>query len=108
MLATWLQTTFILAQEAEASGGSALAFLFPLVILGGLFYVLLILPQRRKQKKMESLRADITVGDEVRTIGGILGTVIAEEDDVFTIDIGGQDLRIVKRAVAERVESDDT
>jgi preprotein translocase subunit YajC len=109
LLAISLQTSFILAQEAESSGGgSALAFLFPLVILGGLFYVLLILPQRRKQKKMEALRADIAVGDEVRTIGGILGTVIAEDDEVFTIDIGGQDLRVVKKAVAERVESEDS
>ena len=108
MLTISLPTPFIVAQEAGSSGGSALAYLFPLVILGGLFYVLLILPQRRKQKKMAALRADITVGDEVRTIGGILGTVIAEDDDVFTLDIGGQDLRVVKRAVAERVEGDDS
>ena len=94
--------TLIVAQEA-AEGGSILAFLFPLIILGGLFYVLLILPQRRRQKKMETMRSEITVGDEVRTIGGIIGTVVRDDDDIFTIDIGGQHMRVVKRAVAEKM-----
>lgn len=96
----------IIAQEA-ASGGSPLAFLLPLLILGGLFYVLLILPQRRRAKKLDELRKNIAIGDDVRTIGGILGTVVAEDDDSFTIDIGGQHMRIVKRAVAERITGDD-
>jgi len=80
-----------------------LAFLLPILLLGGLFYALLILPQRRRQKKMEALRSEITVGDEVRTIGGILGRVVSEDEDTFTLDIGGQNLRVVKRAVAERL-----
>lgn len=102
-----LVSNLIIAQEA-AEGGNALGFLLPLVILGGLFYVLLILPQRRRQKKMASMRADIEVGDEVRTIGGIIGTVVDEDDDVFTIDIGGQRMRVVKRAVAGKTEDDDS
>lgn len=97
----------IIAQEAS-EGGNALGFILPLVILGGLFYVLLILPQRRRQKKMEAQRADIEVGDEVRTIGGIIGTVVDEQDDIFTIDIGGQRMRIIKRAVAGKTEDPDS
>lgn len=100
-------SNLIIAQEA-AEGGNALGFLLPLVILGGLFYVLLILPQRRRQKKMETMRADIEVGDEVRTIGGIIGTVVDEDDDIFTIDIGGQRMRVVKRAVAGKTQEDDS
>ena len=96
-----------LMAQAEVSGSSLLTFLFPILILGGLFYVLLILPQRRRQKKMEQLRSEITVGDEVRTIGGILGRVVAEDDDVFTIDLGGSTMRVVKRAVAEKVTEDE-
>jgi len=97
----------IIAQEA-AEGGNALGFILPLVILGGLFYVLLILPQRRRQKKMEAQRADIEVGDEVRTIGGIIGTVVDEQDDIFTIDIGGQRMRVIKRAIAGKTEEQDS
>jgi preprotein translocase subunit YajC len=102
-----IATTVIVAQETS-SGGNALSLLLPLVVLGGLFYVLFILPQRRRQKQMEEVRSSISVGDDVRTIGGILGTVVDEDDDTFTIDIGGQTMRVVKRAVAERIGSDDT
>lgn len=104
MLTTALQT--IVAQES--SGGGAISFLFPLLILGGLFYVLLILPQRRRQKKMEQMRSDISVGDEVRTIGGIIGTIVDEDEDIYTIDIGGTRMRVVKRAVAERITDDES
>lgn len=101
-----MHSGFLFAQES-ASGGNALAFLLPLLILGGLFYVLLILPQRRRHKKMDQMRSSITVGDEVRTIGGIIAVVVAENDDEFTIDIGGQNVRIVKRAIAEKLGGDE-
>ena len=96
-----------LLAQAETSGSSILAFVLPIIILGGLFYVLLILPQRRRQKKMEQLRSDIGVGDDVRTIGGILGRVVAEDDEAFTIDLGSSRMRIIKRAVAEKIKEDD-
>lgn len=99
-------TGVLFAQESTGDS-SALAFLFPLLIMGGLFYVLLILPQRRRQKKMDHMRSAISVGDEVRTIGGIIGTVVSETDDEFSIDIGGQTMRIVKKAIAEKLGSDD-
>ncbi len=104
-----LHTGMILAQELQEGegGGNALGFLFPLLIMGGLFYVLLILPQRRRHKKMETMRSDISVGDEVRTIGGIIATVVAEKDDEFTLDIGGQKMRVIKRAVAEKLGDDE-
>ena len=97
----------IVAQEST-DGGNALGFLLPLVILGGLFYVLLILPQRRRQKKMEQMRAGIGIGDEVRTIGGIIGTVVDEDDEVVTIDIGGQRMRVIKRAIAGKTGGDES
>lgn len=100
-----LADQLIVAQEG-ADGGSAIAFLLPLLILGGLFYVLLILPQRRRAKKMDQMRAEIGIGDDVRTIGGIIGTVVDDDDDTFTIDIGGQTMRVVKRAIAERMGDD--
>lgn len=90
------------AQES-AAGGSAAGFLLPLVIMGGLFYVLLILPQRRRQQKMKVMRSSISIGDEVLTSGGIIGTVVGERENEFTIDIGGQNVRVVKRAVLEKL-----
>jgi preprotein translocase subunit YajC len=95
--------TPVLAQEADAPG-SALSFLFPIIILGGLFYVFILMPQRRRRKNAKELQASIAVGDEIRTIGGIIGTIVAEDDSTFTIQIEGSRMRITKRAVAERVD----
>jgi preprotein translocase subunit YajC len=99
----------ILAQESDGGTQSnPLAFLLPLAILGGLFYVILILPQRRRMKQAQQMRDSIGVGDEVRTVGGIYGTVREEIGETFLLDLGaGTTIRIAKRAVAERMEVDE-
>ena len=109
MLELAIQGGLILAQESDGTSQSnPLAFLLPLVILGGLFYVILILPQRRRMKQAQQMRDSIGVGDEVRTVGGIYGTVREEIGETFLLDLGaGTTIRIAKRAVAERMEADE-
>jgi len=98
-------STVVVAQSE--SSGSALGFLLPIAVLGGLFYLLLVLPQRRRAKKAQELRDSISIGDEVRTIGGIYGTIRSEDDETFTIDIGGgTTMRMAKRAISERIGDD--
>jgi preprotein translocase subunit YajC len=99
-------TGLLLAADdaTETDSGSLLGLLLPLVIFGGLFYVALILPQRRRRKQMQNLRSAIEVGDKIRTIGGIMGTVTKLEDDDATIDVGGgMMLSLTVRAIAERI-----
>ncbi len=89
------------------SGSSTIGFLLPIAILGGLFYLLLVMPQRRRAKKAKELRDSISIGDEIRTIGGIYGTIRSEDEESFTIDLGGGSMmRISRRAVAERLGDD--
>jgi len=95
----------LLAQASDGGSGSALGFLLPLVVLGGLFYVFLVMPQRRRVKQMQTLVASLGPGDRVRTIGGIFATIVSEDEDRFVIDVGGgTTMTIAKRAVAERLE----
>ena len=90
--------------ETTDSSGSLLGLLLPLIIFGGLFYVALILPQRRRQRQMQELRDSVAVGDQVRTIGGILGRVTRIEGDEAVIDVGGgTKLTITVRAIAEKL-----
>lgn len=94
--------------EGTGGAGNLLGFLLPLLILGGLFYVMLFLPRRRQQKKAQEMLDSITVGDDIRTIGGIYGRIRSEDDETYTIDLGdGTKMRIAKRAVAERIGDDD-
>lgn len=100
------QVGFLLAQEAESESepGSLVALLLPLVILGGLFYFVLIRPQRRRMRQVEQIRDAVGVGDEIRTIGGIYAIVKSIENGDMVVDIGGGTLmRITRRAVAERL-----
>jgi preprotein translocase subunit YajC len=103
----------IVAQTEDGTGstggaGNLLGFLLPLIILGGLFYVMLYLPRRRQQKKAQEMLEAISVGDDIRTIGGIYGKIRSEDDDTYTIDLGdGTRMRIAKRAVAERIGDDE-
>lgn len=90
--------------ETTESSGSLLGLVLPLLIFGGLFYVALILPQRRRQKQMRELRDSVEVGDQVRTIGGILGRVTHIEGEEATIDVGGgMKLNLTVRAIAEKL-----
>ncbi len=103
-----LSDGILLAQDAEDTGGNLIGFLLPLLILGGLFYALFVLPQRRRMRQMDQLRSSIQIGDEVRTVGGIYGIVTGIDDDTMMIDVGGGvTLRIANRAVADRVGGPD-
>jgi preprotein translocase subunit YajC len=98
----------ILAQSSDgtSSGGSLLSLLFPLVLLGGVFYFLLLRPNRTRQRQQQSLLESLKVGDEVMTAGGIFGTLkdIDEEEDIVTVEIApGTDVRMLRRGISQRL-----
>jgi preprotein translocase subunit YajC len=64
-------------------------------------WLLLIRPQRRKQQEQQDLLANVQIGDEIITAGGIYGTVSEVEDDEVTVEIAeGTHVRMAKRAIA--------
>jgi preprotein translocase subunit YajC len=71
-----------LAQE-EATGSSMLPLLM-IVALFAIFYFLLIRPQQKRRREAAHMQAELAVGDEVVTVGGLHGT-IAEMDDQTVI-----------------------
>jgi preprotein translocase subunit YajC len=99
-----------LAQAGGGEGGSTLGLLVPLVLMGVLFYFLLIRPQQRRARAQRDLISSVEVGDEIMTAGGILGTVTAMDDDdeLLTVEIApGTRIRVVKRAVSQRFVEED-
>ena len=102
----FIAAALIVAQEETSSGSGVIGLLLPMLVLGVLFYVFILMPQRRRQKKTREMQSEMGIGDEIRTIGGIVGTIVADDEQTFTIDLGGSTMRVVKRAVAERVSND--
>ena len=82
----------ILALEAAAEGaagkGSMLTMLLPMLLLFVGMYFLMIRPQKKQQKKDQEMRDSTQVGDEVTTIGGIMGRVVTVKEDAWIIETG--------------------
>ena len=74
--------TFILLFQG---GGGFLGLLLPFLLIGGIFYFLVILPQRRQQKELKTLISNLATGDEVVTNGGIIGKIIEVKKTSFII-----------------------
>ena len=81
-----------------ATEGNWLTSLMPLampILLIVLMYFLMIRPQQKKQKEEAKMRANLRVGDELTTIGGIKGRVVSIKDDTITIETSNDRTKIV-------------
>lgn len=74
---------------------AVLVQILPLVLIVVVFYFLVIRPQRKKDKEVKNMLANLKVGDRITTIGGIYGTISAIKDDVITIDVGADKTKMI-------------
>lgn len=65
-----------------------------IVVLIAIFYFLLIRPENKKKKQAQALRDSLSVGDEVTTIGGIVGTICHVKENSVVIETGADRVRI--------------
>lgn len=93
---------FIQDAYAQAEGqGDSLMSLLPLVLIFVVFYFLLIRPQNKRQKEHKALVADLAVGDEVVTGGGILGKVTEVKEQFVRVEVSdGVVLKIQRHTIA--------
>jgi len=61
--------------------------LVPIILIIGVFYFLMIMPQQKKIKKHQNMLNSLTKGDEVVTEGGIYGTVLGMKDNIVVLKI---------------------
>src|SRR6266853_2974278 len=89
--------------------GSALSSpLTMMVIVMGIFYVMLILPQQRQRKKVQAMLQALKSGDKVVTSSGIYGTVNGIDGDTIILKIADQvKIRIARSAIAQVEASED-
>ncbi len=86
----------------QSQVGQALAQLLPLVVIFGLMYLVMVKPQQKRKKQEEELRKSIAVGDEITTIGGIVGRVVSIKDDTdsVVIETASDKIKIRRWAIA--------
>ena len=93
------------APAGEPEGGFDLSIIIFMVVIFGLMYLVLIRPQRKKQKEHQQLVAELKRGDKVITAGGIYGQIesISEESVVMKIE-SGTTIRVARSSVVLRRE----
>lgn len=92
---------------AQEGSGSALPSLLFLALMVGVFYFLIIRPQRKRSQKQKELSESLQVGDEVRTIGGLHGTVVSIAEDSALLRVEDGQIRVTKRAIGSRVGDEE-
>ena len=96
-------TTTTSTNGGSSSGSSSL---FPILLLLGIaaLYLIVVRPQRRKQKLQQSMQTDLAVGDEILTAGGLYGTVTQVGDDEVRVEIAPNvEIRLARRAIAAQL-----
>lgn len=79
-----------LTAEGAGMGGTIIM----LIAMVAIFYFMLIRPENKRKKEAEELRNSLKVGDEVSTIGGIVGRVVSIKEEKFVIETGADQVRI--------------
>ncbi len=119
---------FMLLDSTTAAGetnnlGSMLAMFLPLILVFVVMYFFMIRPQKKQERQDAQMRDSLQVGDEVTTIGGIIGRVVSIKDETFTLEtsrdrtkmrflrtaIKSVDVRVADRyAEAEAAKAEET
>ena len=92
-----MNSSMITLMETAAGGNTAaqlLSTILPLVLLAVVFYFLILRPQKKQDKEIAEMRNSLEVGDEIITIGGIVGTVIIIKDDKLMIETGNDKTKL--------------
>lgn len=95
---------FVLAQNA---GLGSLSSLLPILLVGAVFWFLVIRPQRSRQKERENMLSTLSVGSEVVTIGGLFGEVEALDDNWVDLLVGEDVVLRFGRSAIGRIATEE-
>jgi preprotein translocase subunit YajC len=97
---------FFQAQQAQP-GGNILVAILPWVLIFGVFYFLLIVPQRKRQRQLQETIANLKTGDRIVTNGGVVGTITAIRDSTFLIRSGEKSILEVSRGAVAGLQAEE-
>ncbi len=101
--------SFLLLQAVPAGADSFIKGLLPIVLMVAIFYFLVFMPMRRQQKNTKEMIKALQNGQTVLTSGGIIGTIVAVNDDTLILRIKPDNLKIqvARTAVTSLVNPDE-
>ena len=85
---------FLDAGATGAMGTDLMSTIPMLLIMVAVFYFMLIRPENKRKKEAENMRSNVKVGDEITTIGGIVGTIVSVKEDKIVVETSADQVRI--------------
>lgn len=93
--------------QNAGGGGNFLVGILPWVLIIGVFYVLIVMPQRKRQKQLKDLISNLKSGDQVVTTGGIIGTVTQVRDTSLLIRSADKSILEVARSAVAGIHGEE-
>jgi preprotein translocase subunit YajC len=86
---------------------NSIGWILPYLVVIAAFYFFLIRPQQKKDKATKTMRESVKEGDEIVSIGGIYGKVVNVKDDILTVEVGADKvkLKLAKWAIGKVTEN---
>jgi preprotein translocase subunit YajC len=95
------------AKAATSKSNPAYTFLI-LAVLIGLFYLLIMRPQRNRQRKAMATQSQVIPGQRIRTTAGMYGTIVSGDDRDVVVEIApGVEVTMLRRAIMEVIADDE-
>ena len=86
--------TLFLEAATTSAASSSMPMLLMVVIMFAVFYFFVLRPESKKKKKTEEMRNSLALGDEIITIGGMIGKIVQITEDTITFETGEDRVRI--------------
>ncbi len=80
--------------STPSAGGSGLMSIILIVAMIVMFYFLVLRPQKKQEKEISKMLEELSVGDEITTIGGIIGEIVSIKDETVLIESSRDRTRI--------------
>ena len=92
---------FLDATTTAANPMGGMGSIILLVVMFAVLYFFMIRPQKKQEKEAQDMRDNLAVGDEITTIGGIIGEIVSIKDETVTIETSkaGTKIRFLKSAI---------
>ncbi|MBA3240442.1 MAG: preprotein translocase subunit YajC [Acidobacteria bacterium] len=100
----------ILLQNQPTAGGGllgTLSGLLPFLLIFGVFYFLIIVPQRRRQKALQEMITELKAGDRIVTTGGIIATVTAVRETSLLVRSADKSILEISRSAVGGLQAEE-
>jgi preprotein translocase subunit YajC len=103
-----MNSAAFLMWQAGGLGGGLGGFMLPLLLMFGIMYFLVIMPQQRQRKKVQEMLGAVKNGDKVITTSGIYGTINGIDGDTFILKVADNvKIRVARAAIAQVETTED-